>query len=93
MRSDGRARVSLLLGLFGLLFTFGGVPALILGPIAYFLGKSSVRRIDESKGMLRGRTTAVAGWAIGVVATAVGAIVSLVWLTILLLALFGSPPT
>lgn len=92
-RTDNRALVSMLAGIFGLLLSFLGVPALILGPIAYFLGKSSVGRIQDSKGELGGRSTAVAGWVMGVVATAFGAIVSLVWLTVGLVVVFGRPPT
>jgi hypothetical protein len=92
-RADNRALVSLLAGIFGLLLSFLGLPGLVLGPIAYFLGKSSVKRIEESKGELGGRSTAVAGWAMGVVATAIGAIVSVVWLTVGLVVLYGPPPT
>ncbi|TMD99485.1 MAG: hypothetical protein E6I72_00865 [Chloroflexi bacterium] len=91
-RTDGRALGSLLAGIFGLLLAFLGLPGLVLGPIAYFLGKSSARRITESRGELGGRSTAVAGWVMGVVATAIGAVVSLVWLTIILVAVFGPPP-
>ena len=92
-RNDGRALVSLLAGIFGLLLAFLGLPGLVLGPIAYFVGKSSQRRIDESKGELSGRSTAVAGWVIGVLATAFGAIVTVAWLTVLLVATFGTPPS
>jgi len=92
-RTDNRALVSLLAGIFGLLLSFLGLPALVLGPIAYFMGKSSVNRIQESKGELGGRSTAVAGWVMGVVAPAIGAIVSLVWLTLGLVLVFGPPPT
>ncbi len=91
-RMDNRALVSLLAGIFGLLLSFLGLPGLVLGPIAYFLGKSSVNRIQESKGELGGRSTAAAGWVIGVFATAIGAIFSLVWLTVGLVLLFGPPP-
>ena len=59
-------------------------PGMILGPIAYFVGKAAVRRIDESKGALGGRGTAVAGWVLGVIATAVAAVVTLVWIVVLL---------
>jgi len=85
--------MSLLAGIFGLLLSFLGLPGLVLGPIAYFLGRSSVNRIQESKGELGGRSTAMAGWVMGVVATASGAIVSLVWLTVGLIFKFGLPPT
>jgi hypothetical protein len=38
-----------------------------------------VGRIDGSQGELGGRGTAVTGWVMGVVATAVGALVTLIW--------------
>ena len=80
----------MLAGLCGLLLVPLGVPGLTLGPVAYFLGKSAVRRIDESKGALGGRSTAVAGWVMGVIATAVGAAATLVWLVLLLIAIAPS---
>ena len=91
-RNDDRGLVALILGICGLLFVFFGLPGLILGPIAYFLGKSSVRRIDASKGELGGRSTAVAAWIIGVAATAAGAAVTLVWLSVYLYSQNGAPP-
>jgi len=81
----------LLAGIFGLLLVALGIPGLTLGPLAYFLGKSSVRRIAESKGTLRGRTTAVAGWIMGLIATAVGAAVTLVWFVLLLINIAPPP--
>lgn len=64
---------------------------MVLGPLAYFLGKSAVGRIDESKGELGGRSTAVAGWVIGAIATAIGAAVTLVWFVVLLVAISAQP--
>ncbi|HEX2646118.1 MAG TPA: DUF4190 domain-containing protein, partial [Candidatus Dormibacteraeota bacterium] len=75
----------MLAGIAGLLLVALGVPGLTLGPLAYFLGRSSVKRIEESKGTLGGRTTAVAGWILGLIATAVGAAVTLVWFILLLI--------
>ena len=66
-----------------------GIPGLVLGPVAYFLGKSAVDRIDTSKGSIGGRGAAVAGWVIGVVATAIGAAVTLAWLVVVLVAVSG----
>jgi hypothetical protein len=57
---------------------------MVLGTLAYFLGKSAVSRIDSSKGLLGGRSLAVSGWVLGVVAMAVGSAVSLVWLIVVL---------
>jgi hypothetical protein len=78
--------------IFGLLLGLPlGLPGLILGPVAYFLGKSAVARIDESQGAVGGRSMAVASWVLGVVATAIGAIATLGWLVVILLAI--STPT
>jgi hypothetical protein len=66
-----------------------GVPGLVCGPIAYFMGKSSVARIEASAGALGGRSFAMTAWILGVVATAVGAVVSLVWLVFILVSVSG----
>jgi uncharacterized protein YqgC (DUF456 family) len=93
-RNDGGSLVSLIAGIFGLLLGLAlGIPGLILGPLAYFLGKASVKRIDASEGKLHGRSSAAAGWVIGVIATALGAIVTLTWFVIWLVAVSGPPPT
>ena len=69
-----------------------GLPGMIGGVIAYFLGKSAIARIAESPTTLGGRPTAVAGWVIGAISTATGAVVSLVWIVLFLIANFGPPP-
>jgi hypothetical protein len=69
-----------------------GFPAMIVGAIAYFLGRSGVARVAESPSTRGGRATAVAGWVIGVISTAVGAIVTLTWIVLLLIANYGPPP-
>jgi uncharacterized protein YqgC (DUF456 family) len=93
-RTDGGSLISLLAGIFGLILGVAlGIPGLILGPLAYFMGKASVARIDSSQGKLQGRSSAAAGWVIGVIATALGAIVTLVWFVIWLVATSGPPPT
>jgi hypothetical protein len=70
-----------------------GFPAMIFGAIAYFLGRSGVARIAESPSTRGGRATAVAGWVIGAVTTAIGAVVTLIWIVLLLIASYGPPPT
>ena len=70
-----------------------GIPAMVCGTIAYFLGKSAITRIAASPDKLSGRSTAVAGWVIGAVTTAVGAVVTLAWFVLLLMANFGPPPS
>lgn len=90
-RNDGRATASLLSGVIGLVLSVVGIPGMVLGPLAYFLGKSSVHRIDESKGEMGGRSTAVAGWVLGVIATAIGSLATLVYFVLLLIAISGQP--
>ena len=69
-----------------------GLPAMILGAIAYFLGRSAVARIAESPSTRGGRATAVAGWVIGAVCSAFGAVVGLTWIVLFLVANYGPPP-
>ena len=69
-----------------------GIPALVLGPIAYFLGKSAQGRIASSDGKLGGRSTASAASGIGIAATVIGAVAVLAWLVLMLLGYFGPPP-
>jgi len=89
---DNRAAIALVLAVLGLVLGLPlGVPGLVLGPIAYFMGKSAVARIDASAGALEGRNFAMTAWILGIVATAAGAVVSLVWLVIILVSV--SSPT
>jgi hypothetical protein len=86
--SDGWAVSSLVFAILGLIFAIPlGLPGLIAGPIAYFVGKSARQRILESKGALSGGSAANAGRILGVITTIVGAIVTLVWLVVILNAL------
>ena len=88
---DSRAVVALVLAIVGLVLGLPlGIPGLIFGPIAYFMGKSASRRIDASAGALGGRSLAMSGWVLGIVATAAGAIISLIWL-VLFLATISTP--
>lgn len=89
----GHAVTSFGLAVLGLVLGIPlGVPGLILGPIAYFLGKAALRRIDASAGALGGRSLAMTGWIIGIAATAIGAITTLFWLILFLIAI-SSPET
>ena len=69
-----------------------GIPALVLGPLGYFLGKSAASRIAEAKGSLGGKNMALTGWVIGVASTGVGATSTLIWLVLVLVLVFGPPP-
>jgi hypothetical protein len=86
--TDGKAVASLVWAILGLIFALPlGLPGLIAGPIAYFLAGGARTRIAESNGMLTGLSAARAGRIIGVIATAVGAIVTLAWLVLIFSAL------
>jgi len=91
--TNGRAIVSLAVAAvaiaLGLPF---GVPGLVLGPVAYFTGKTAISHVDDAQGAVGGRGLAAAGWVLGVVATAIGAVVSLVWLVVLLVYVSGPTP-
>jgi hypothetical protein len=90
---DNRAAIALALAILGLVLGLPlGVPGLLFGPIAYFMGKSAVTRIEASAGGLGGRNIAATAWILGIVATAAGAVVSLVWLVIFLVSV-SSPTT
>jgi hypothetical protein len=90
-RLDERAGASLALAILGIAFGLPlGLPGLILGPIAYFLSKSALERIEASQGTLKGHNAAVTGRILAIAATAVGALVSLVWVILILMALSTS---
>ena len=86
--TDGKAAASLVFAILGLIFAIPlGLPGMIAGPIAYFLGKGARERIAASNGMLGGGSAANAGRILGVITTAVGAVVTLAWIVIILNAL------
>jgi len=84
---DNRAAIALALAIIGMILGLPlGVPGLVFGPIAYFMGKSAVTRIEASAGALGGRNLARTAWILGVIATAAGAVISLVWLIFFLVS-------
>ena len=84
--------VALVVAIFGLILGLPlGVPGLVCGPIAYFMGKTANRRIDASGGTLGGRSLAMTAWILGIVATAAGAVITLIWLVLFLVAI-STPP-
>jgi hypothetical protein len=91
--TDGRAITSLVASIFGILLGLPfGLPGLALGPLGYFMGRSAIARIDAAPGTAGGRSVAGMGWVLGIVATAIGAVMSLVWL-VLLLVVISAPTT
>lgn len=84
--------MSLLSGIAGLVLGLPlGIPGMVLGPLAYFLGKSAEGRVNESRGELGGKSTAVAGWIIGAIATAIGSLVTLIWFIVFLVTVANQP--
>jgi hypothetical protein len=85
---------SLILAIVGVVLGIPlGVPGLVLGATAYFLGKAAVRKIEASADTLGGRSTATTGWVVGVVATAIGAVVTFLWFLLFLLSVSSPPAT
>jgi hypothetical protein len=88
--TDGRAIAALVVGIVaGAGICAYGVVAVILGPIAIYLGLSSQRRIRAGGGALGGGGMAMAGWIIGMVATGVGAIYLLFFVVVFGMAIIG----
>jgi hypothetical protein len=59
--------------------------------MAYLLGRSAIGRIDGAPGTSSGRSLAVTGSVLGVVATAIGAVVTLAWLVLILVSISTTP--
>ena len=69
-----------------------GLPAMILGPVGYFVGRSAIQHVALSEGRLGGTGLARTSTVLGAVAMAIGAVLTVVWLTLLLIAAAGPPP-
>jgi hypothetical protein len=83
--TEGRAIAALIAAIAGIVLGLPlGLPGMILGTLAYFLGKSAVSRIDSGQGALGGRGLATASWVLGAIAMGIGAVVTLAWLVLLL---------
>ena len=79
--TEGRAISALLAAIAGIVLGLPlGLPGMVLGTLAYFLGKSAVSRIDSSQGALGGRGLAVSAWVLGAIAMGIGAVVTVAWL-------------
>ena len=92
--TDGRAAASVVFAVLGLVFAIPlGLPGMIAGPIAYFLGKSARTRIAESNGALTGAGAASLGRILGIIAFAVGCVVTLLWLIVVFNAMADATAT
>ncbi len=63
---------------------FDGVPGVIMGSIAVFLGLSSRRRIKRSGGTLEGGGLALAGWIVGLCAIVLGVVIAIFFIGLFL---------
>jgi hypothetical protein len=59
----------MVLGIIALVGACGYGLSLLLSPVALFLGRSSMKRIDASQGQLGGRGLAQAGFIMGIIGT------------------------
>jgi hypothetical protein len=81
--TDGHAAASVVFAVLGFVFAIPlGLPGMIAGPIAYFLGKSARTRIAESNGALGGEGAANIGRILGIVTFTVGCVVTFLWLLV-----------
>jgi hypothetical protein len=70
------AIASLVVGIIAAVGVFCyGIPAVILGPVALFLGLRARGRIKAAAGSVGGGGLAMAGWITGLVATCIGALI------------------
>jgi len=78
----------MLLAILGVVFGLPfGLPGMVLGPVGYFMGRRAEARIATSGGAIAGHSQAQAGRVLGVIATAIGCVTSLIWLVLFFLAI------
>ncbi len=92
MPNDGQATAAMVLGILGLVFSFCYGFGLIMSPIAWILGRLSVKRIDASGGQIGGRGMAQAGVIMGIIGTVLLAL-AIVGLFILVVVLANNSAT
>ncbi len=67
--TDGKALAAMITGIVSLVLACGYGVGLLASPVAWYLGKSSMNRIDASQGQLGGRGMAQAGMILGIIGT------------------------
>lgn len=92
--TDGYAIASLVCSIVALpaIFCYG-IPAIALGLVGFFLGRSSLKRIAASGGFKAGHGIATAGWVIGIVAAVLGLLYAIVSIGLVALLVSGVIPT
>ena len=91
--TDGYAIASLVCSIVAVpaIFCYG-IPAIILGLVGFFLGRSAIRRIRASGGAKAGHGIATAGWIVGIVAAGVGLLYAIVAIGLVALVASGVIP-
>jgi hypothetical protein len=85
IRTDGMAIAALVVGVIApVAALFDGVPGVIMGSVAVFLGLSSRRRINRSGGQLQGGGLALAGWIVGLCGIVLGVLIAILFLGLFL---------
>ena len=79
--TDSQATLSLVFGLLSLTCCLS-----ILGPVAFFLGNSSLNRIRASGGTIGGEGLANAGRILGII----GSVILVLWVIVILVRVFTS---
>ncbi len=87
--TDGRALAAMITGIVSLVLACGYGVGLLASPVAWYLGKSSMNRIDASQGQLGGRGMAQAGMVLGIIGTVL-LVLALVALVVILGLVAGS---
>jgi hypothetical protein len=89
--TDGYAIASLVCSIIGLPAAFCyGIPAIALGLVGFFLGRSSLKRIRASGGFKAGQRIATAGWIVGIIAAVLGVLSAIFFIGIFVLAALGA---
>jgi len=87
--SDGQAVAAMVLGIIALVGACGYGITLIMSPVALFLGRASMKRIDASRGQIGGRGLAQAGFIMGIIGTVLLVLIIVV-VGVFLTALFST---
>jgi hypothetical protein len=87
--SDGQAVAALVVGIVGVVGACGYGLGTLISPVALFLGRASMKRIDASGGRLGGRGMAQAGFILGIIGTVLLALVLVLIAVIIGIGLSG----
>ena len=82
---DGQALAAMIVGIVSLVLACGYGIGLLGSPVALFLGRASMKRIDASHGQLSGRGMAQAGFILGIIGTVL-LVLTLILVVVLIVA-------